>query len=95
MCLRRLSQPQTVGPRQSLKSFSPDLHGHVTKRGRISSIPTMAHAHTFGTSRLPVISDQPAPYVIEQVDTYFRALVLAGLLGMSGLQYEIRIRRVF
>ena len=56
----------------------------------------MAHAHTFGTSRLPVISDQPAPlYVIEQVDTYFRALVLAGLLAMSGLQYEMGIRHVF
>ena len=52
----------------------------------------MAHAHTFGTWLLPVISNQPAPlYVVEQVDTYFWALVLASLLGMRGLQYKMGV----
>ena len=43
-----------------------------------------------------VISDQHAPLcVAEQADTYFWALVLAGLLAMRGLQYEMGFRRVF
>ena len=70
--------------------------GHLTKRGRISPIPTMANALTLGTSLRPVISDQCAPlHVAEQADTYFWALILAGLLAMRGLQYEMGFRRVF
>ena len=45
----------------------------------------MAHAHTYCASQLPVISNQPAPlYVVEQVDTYFWALVLAWLPRYEG-----------
>ena len=68
----------------------------MPNRGRISPTSAMAIALTFGTSRRPVISVQYAPlYVVEQADTYFWALVLAGLLAMRGLQYEMGFRRVF
>ena len=56
----------------------------------------MAHDIAVATWPRPVISDQPDPrHVVEQADTYFGALFLAGFLAMSGLQVEMGLRHVY